>query len=303
MLYAIPSISAIAIKLVLLWRARRSLLITNHSFLAVFISLLALNISEMLLLTVNLDTAGATILVMAYYIFGLFSILSVLGITLSITKNIFPVKWLLGAGILVSALVATPGLIIEGSRSIGYSYTRIEGPYYFVIQLALLIPFSLAVGMLIFGALKSSSKQIRAKCTLLLGCLAPSFVALFLIVLLMQLGYQINATVIISFTVNILLFGLLYLEGKYHLYGLLSSLPGTKYNNSARIITKALFDPDMPLEKAKELMDIEKTRYTLELTNGNQSEAARILGVSRPTICRRIKLLESLTDAPPKRAS
>lgn len=293
MLYAIPSISAIAIKLVLLWRARQSLLITNQAFLAVFISLLALNISEMLLFTLNLKESGATILVMAYYIFGLFSILSVLGITLSITRQVFPIRTLATFGCLMAIFIAIPGLAIEGTKSIGYSYTRIQGPYYFVVQLALLVPFSASIGLLIHGALGSKSKEIKNKCSVLLICLAPSFVSLFIIVALMQFGFQINATVVISFSINILLFGLLYLEGKYHIYGLLSSLPGTKYNDSARILTQALFDPNMPLEKAKELMDIEKTRYTLELTRGNQSEAARILGVSRPTICRRIKLIES----------
>lgn len=293
MLYAIPSISAIAIKLVLLWRARQSLLITNHAFLAVFISLLALNVSELLLFTLNIAESGATFLVMAYYIFGLFSILSVLGITLSIVKGTFPFRILSAIGLVLSVFIAIPGLAIEGTQSIGYSYTRIEGPYYFVIQLALIIPFSTSIALLSHGALLSKSKEIRSKCSVLLICLAPSFVSLLAIIGLMQLGFQINATVVISFTINILLFGLLYLEGKYHIYGLLSVFPGTKYNDSARILTQALFDPHMPLEKAKELMDIEKTRYTLELTKGNQSEAARILGVSRPTICRRIKLIES----------
>lgn len=293
MLYAIPSISAIAIKLVFLWRAKKSLLLTNRAFLAVFISLLTFNICELMLFTLDLENLGATSLVVAYYISGLFSVLFIFGATLHITKNRFPVKWIALAGVVISALIAIPGVIILGTESIGYSFTRVPGPYYFVVQVALLIPAIATIALLSWGIWRSKSKEVRQKSLIMLACLTPSFLCLLIVIGLMQVGIHINATIIISFTINIFLFGLLYLEGKYHIYGLLSALPGTSYNVSARALTQALFDPNMSLEKAKEIMDMEKTRHTLKLTNGNQSEAARILGVSRPTICRRMKLLES----------
>lgn len=297
MLYAIPSISAIAIKLVFLWRAKRSLLLNNHAFLAAFISLLAFNICELALFAFKSEVGGHTAIVVAYYITGLCSVLSILGVTLYVTRKIFPIKWLLVSAVALSCFVAIPGLVIEGTQSIGYTYTRIPGPMYIIVQLAIVIPAIAAVALLAFYAIRSKSTDVRTKSLVLLTCLTPSFLCLIGVVVLMQIGASINATIIISFTINIFLFGLLYLEGKYHIYGLLSSVPGTSYNESARALTQALFDPNLSLEKAKELMDIEKTRYTLKLTKGNQSEAARLLGVSRPTICRRMKLLESSNRA------
>lgn len=295
MLYAIPSISAIAIKLVFLWRAKRSLLLTNHAFLAAFISLLSFNICELALFTLKTGSEGALAIVSAYYITGICSILSILGVTLHVTQKAFPTKWLLATGAAISCFIAMPGLVIEGTQSIGYSFTRVPGPFYILIQIALIVPAILTIGLLGYHAIKSKSATTKTKSTVLLICLTPSFLCLLGVIALMQFGVHINATVIISFTINIFLFGLLFLEGKYHIYGLLSAVPGTRYNDSARALTQALFDPNLSLEKAKELMDMEKTRYTLKLTNGNQSEAARMLGVSRPTICRRIKLLEEFS--------
>ena len=274
-----------------MWRGRHSLLLNNRPFLAVFISLLLFNVCEALLFTLDLSHGSAISIVVAYHIFGLFSLYSILGITLFITRQKFPAFWLFTIASAISVFIAIPGLAIEGVQSIGYSLTRIPGPFYPVIQIALAVP---AIGVMVLLSLGSfdKSKEVRNKSIVLLACLTAPFICLTVVIILMQIGIHINATIIVSSSINVFLFGLLYIEGKYHIYGLLSTVPGTPYNESARALARALFDPNIPLEKAKEMMDIEKTKYTLKLTKGNQSEAARILGVSRPTICRRIKSLK-----------
>ena len=51
------------------------------------------------------------------------------------------------------------------------------------------------------------------------------------------------------------------------------------------IVNGRNYSRGMPLHE----IELEAVRITLRLTNGNQSEAARVLGVSRPTLARKMR--------------
>lgn len=305
MLFALPSICAIIIKLLILWKRpfsrpsdKHSVLFSEYPLLILFCALLALNICEVSLFFTSASTLNAHVLVALYHVFYIFSLFSILGIALKSVcgKSYAPVLVFLSS--LLAVLIAYPKLSILGTSSIGYSVTRISGPLYYPVVFCSLLSLLCSLILFIWGAAKSIEAEKKLKCKILLFCLAPFAFTTFGVAILMRFGIEINATIITSFTINILLLGLLYSESKYYIPQVLAGLPGTRYFESTETLTTALFDPNIPLEQAKEIMTLEKTRRALELTKGNQTEAAKMLGISRPTICRRIKALENYKGLP-----
>lgn len=305
MLYAIPSIIAITIKLLILWKRpfsrpteTQSFLFSDRLLLSLFITLLLLNICEVALFFSIANTPNALALVTGYHVFYIYTLFIILAIALKLVLEVKALPFLLIVASVLATAMIWPQMSIIGTKSIGYSVSRIPGPYYSLVVVGSLSALLLSTGLFAWGALFNTEPARKIKCKILLACLAPFTVTTFSIAILMQYGIDINATVVTSFTINILLLGLLYSESKYYIPQIMAAVPGTRYFHSTETLASALFDPNIPLDEAKEIMVLEKTLRALQLTNGNQTEAAKMLGISRPTICRRIKALECYKGLP-----
>lgn len=300
LLYALPSILAIFVKLIILWKrpfshsgGESQRFLSDNLFLILFLALLGLNICELTLFCFQLNSKATLNLVVAYHVFYAFSIYSILGVALRTIDKLsnFYLPLLIALGL--SILVAMPNLAIVGTTKIAYSITRIPGPFYSVYISGMFSAVIFTLLLLSYGAFLHKEDVIRHRSKVLLFCSGPFVISSLIIAFLMQLGLQVNATIVTSFNVTIFLLGLIYSENKYYTPQILAALPGTRPFHTTETLTTALFNPNISLERAKDIMALEKTRRTLQLTKGNQTEAAKILGISRPTICRRIRELET----------
>lgn len=299
MLYVLPSILAIVLKLIILWKRPFTRtegipqrFLSDRLFLFLFLALLGLNCCELVLFNLESGSSSALHAVIAYHIFYAFSLFSILGVALRTIDKLtsFYLLFAIAAGL--SILVATPNLAIIGTAKIAYSITRVQGPFYSVFMSGMFSAVFFSLIILLYGAFHHKEECTKRRSRILLYSSSPFILSSLIIAALMHVGVQINTTIVTSLNATIFLLGLIYSENNYYTPQILAALPGTKPFHTTEYLTNALFNPNISLEQAKEIMALEKTRRTLQLTKGNQTEAARILGISRPTICRRIKELE-----------
>lgn len=305
MYYAIPSLCAILIKIAILWKQpfspshkQKYEFLANPLFLFLFLSLFGLNLCELTLFAIKPSSSAAILLVKGYHVFYSLTLFTILAVALRAIDKLSSIWPLLSIAVGLSVLVVHPTLGIVGIEDIGYSVTRSPGPFYSVYMAGMFTTVLIALAVFLWGAFKHPDPHLKSRCKILLICFGPFTISSITIAVLMTYGFKVNATIITSFMISFLLLGLIYSESKYYAPQILSSLPGTGYFRSTETLTEALFDPNIPLEEAKEIMVLEKTRRALQLTKGNQTEAAKMLGVSRPTICRRIKALENYKGLP-----
>ena len=197
-----------------------------------------------------------------------------------------------GSAIVCAAPIFIPNAAIAGVQSIGYSVTRIEGPYYFLVQIGILVPLlaSLLVMTFFYCTLKETLAKKRTL-LLIIAC-SPFILSVFTIVGLMAVGVKINAVAIISLSICVTLWVLIYTERKEKLYRFMSFIPYTQENRALTHFSEFLANPSKGLNEAKEALERNMIREALSLCDGNKLHAASMLGVSRQTLQRRLKAID-----------
>lgn len=297
-LLAFPSAIVLAIKIWLFFYARHTL-INENRVLGVFLAaLLLLNLSELIGYNYLQDIPNALTPLLCYYAALICTIYAFVNLSASMSGVLWlyrPVVQGVLAVILVILMFGSEQLI-AGVQSIGYSYTRVPGPYYWVLPLYIVINLLLAIALLCFGVFRHDERIMRRRCLVVLLGFLPTVLVMFLIIALMTLGYKMNASVLISITTTIFLLVLIVTENKLSLFNLLRKIPFTEENRRlnegyavlSEILYTAYLDKPMQLkERLKTLEDI-VVRLSVENTGGNQAQAAKKLGISRSTINRRV---------------
>ena len=138
--YIVPSILALVLKSTILISGRHSLRHSNSWLLTFFLSLVVLNVLELVGFYFVLYPEEGLFWLKTYYCFIIIAFFSLLLFSLQIVKHdSIAIKSIL---LLCFCVFTTPLLIpnaaLLGVKSIGYSITRIAGPYYYLVQLGLL---------------------------------------------------------------------------------------------------------------------------------------------------------------------
>lgn len=301
-LYALPSITALILKLCIFWFGRNQMKSTSHWLVAFFICLFGINSMELLSFYFSSNPETGFFGLIFYYIFVLAALFSLLTLSLqNIHKLNRWTKTVLACLFIISITpLVIPNTGLAGAKSIGYSVTRIPGPYYFVVQLGILLPLIGSIGVLLYGAWFSADDAKRKSRLLLLSCL-PIFLGAITVLLLMQLGYAINAAVIMSMMITITMLIILLNERKHpvfqiidrrHIYQFTRLIPRSTDHHFVKQMVKLVTNPGIGLTKGKELIEQEMIREALATSNGNKTKAANLLGISRQTL---VRLLEKQT--------
>lgn len=295
----IPSILAISIKVALFLLMKEQILNSNRYILLMFFSFLGLNVFELTLFTL-VDKAGTAIGVMTlYYAFAVSSSVSMLAVALdTVCNNISRNRQRLLVSVACFGLIILfiPDFVITGTRSIGYSVTAIPGDYYWLVRGIILILLISTLTILVKASFIGEDWLTQKKAFVLAICFTPLIFSVVAVFLLMSKGININATVIGSFSITFLLVGVIFVENKYRLYGFIGTVPVSKYTFSSYRLANAFLDPNVSLEEAKNIMDNEKFKAVIEITKGNQTKAAELLGCSRSTVSRRVKSMREKGD-------
>ncbi|WP_139309902.1 helix-turn-helix domain-containing protein [Teredinibacter haidensis] len=235
---------------------------------------------------------GLTALII-YYAFALIAAYSTLALTL--TNTTIKTKWWLyplgTVFLFVEAVLLTPGAAIAGAQSIGYSITRISGPFYIVIQLGLLVPLVTMVCVLGFTILTSKQRSARTLAKTYMFAFAPMATIAILVVLLMALGFKINASGFISVTVCLTIWILFFTSTEKNQYVFLSFIPKTRENKSVYTIATNLACPENGLKQALLELESRIIEETLAKTSGNITHASEILGIARSTLSQKVAKL------------
>ncbi len=297
-LYAIPSTFNLFLKSILIWKNRSFIHTSSFYFKTFFIGLWFLNLIELLSFFFSSSEEGFFWAISAYYLFVNVSLFSLLILTLESqikTKQYIKII-ILAVFLLLTIPTLIPGVVLAGSKSIGYSITRIPGPYYFIAQIAIILPVILST-FILFYQRNHKEEYTRERARILLIAGSPIFLSIISIVMLMQIGYAINTTIITSSMITITIFILIINERKYgyfqfidraDVFKLTSLLPKTKDHQFVKNITHIVTNPDIGLSQGRELIEKEMIEEALSITEGNKEKAAKMLGISRQTLKRRL---------------
>ena len=298
---ALPSLVALLIKGILFAVARGRLFRRNTALAVFLVALFALNLAEFMLL-INSTSSSASLWIMkGYYTAAMFAAAAFLVLTLSLSspdKLAFPVL-LFTAG-LMSAFIIAGDSLIAGTRLISYSVTKVPGDYYWVIQAFILL--NVIPGLIILGinAFKSPDQIVRQKSTVTLIAAAPMGIFTISIMAAMAYGYSINATVVQPLLSSLLLVILVLTEAKYHLFRFLSYIPLTpEYKVRTRAqtmvnqaISELYTNHKLALKDLRSEFETALIELAIQSTNGNKTHAARVLGIGKATLHRKIERLD-----------
>lgn len=303
-LYAFFSITAMLIKLGLLSFSRTWLSLKNRWFFGLFIGLLGINIFELCCILYVTPNQLALSFLKAFHLSCLFAASMLLGLILRIQGKASSSA----TGVIVFLLLASstavilPGAGIAGVQSLGHSITRVAGPFYWVFQLTFLFFLAAAVSLLAREVWVGEPHGVRRRSKALLMAAAPFFLGGPSVVVLMQLGFQVNAVATASFTIILFLLAFIITESEVvsvsaepkedRLSRLLSLWPATSEFKLTAHVRKAICEREKTgFQAGMETFEKAIISDILRSCNGNKSIAAKQLGISRTTLRRKLEAL------------
>lgn len=285
--YIIPSIFALSLKFILLFKAQKPNV--NNFVLTFFFAILGANSIELYSFLFPGINSFSLILLTLYYVFVITALNSFLVFTLQSANlwNSYTIPLVLPTYLLPLCVLLLPGVGISSVESINYSLTRVPGPAYFMVQFGLIVPLISSLLITAICAILGKSADLRAKMLALLLSVLPMFLSILSVVVLMQVGIEINATIFFSLAVCLSLWIIMYTDNNQRLFYFMCHVPHTREQKVLRELCNYLQDPSLGLKPAKELLEAEMAGRALELSGNNLVQAAKILGVSRHTVRRK----------------
>ncbi|WNO11579.1 helix-turn-helix domain-containing protein [Teredinibacter sp. KSP-S5-2] len=285
------SLIALSLKLLTLLIYKKEFLTLNKYLLSIILGITGMNSIEMFFYSyINQPENGLVVLIF-FYLFVLVFVYSSLLYALNISnhENTTSVFFSVFGFITCCVVLLTPGAAISGIESIGYSITRIPGPYYHILQIGILIPLLSCIVIAFLTLVTSRKHQLHTQALAYLITFTPTFFIGSAIIFLMHIGVKVNASVVISFSTSFLLWLLLFTQKKESMYRLMSLIPGTRANKLYRQLAYHICNPQNGMNDPIHYLEIEIIHEALQMTNGNRAEAAELLGISKPTLQRRLK--------------
>jgi len=299
---AVSSIIALLIKLSLFWVGKSALFRENQPLALFLVALCALNIVELTSFIYSGNEKTLLTIMQAYYAAAVIAAAALFYLSMHITHGAMRyVVFCFSLSAIIAAVTMGSGIMIAGIEPIGYSFTRVPGQFFFILQIYLISTLLLSVGILLLGAAKSADRMINKRSLVILISVVPLVFFTVLITITLSLGIKINGAVIISMMTSLMLVILIYCEKHYRLFKFLSYVPYTHEHElrtrAARLVDQMiedLFNRDNPV-KFKDIRSEFETaliELAIESTGGNKTHAAKLLGIGKATLHRKIEGLQ-----------
>ncbi|MCG8413610.1 MAG: helix-turn-helix domain-containing protein [Pseudomonadales bacterium] len=176
---------------------------------------------------------------------------------------------------------------------IGYTIVSVPGPSYSLLQYYALSALVVAVVCLLIG-LANKDSEIRTRSRILLIAFAPIFLVSFGVNLLKLQGFNSSTAILMPLASTFFIWVLMYLardevvtfrlkwRQAWFLVGQLKRIVFSNYSFAN--------------QDYLEFIEREQLKTLLEVSDGKQSEVAKILGTSPATICRKVAKYGLLED-------
>ncbi len=134
-------------------------------------------------------------LVKAYYLAALCGLSSILTYSLHVAREKSNKGlWLIHFFTLtLSCLVLFTDTVIKGIQPLGYTQTAIKGELYVLFQVFSLIGLVLIIAVLMRGYIRHKDHMMQIRCSYTLLALLPLVITCLVILVIMALGYKVNA--------------------------------------------------------------------------------------------------------------
>lgn len=292
-MWALASICAISLKLVIFWFSRKTIKIASGGMTVAILALFLMNSFELLgLFFVNKASHPLALFgVQCYYLFVTVFLFSIISMSFSLTtKNMRPVYYVLAViFVLASVAIFWPKLTVANVHSLGYGLTRTAGSHYYLVQIALVGSVVVAVSHMLYQSFRRINYELQRAARSLLVSFSPMFMAIAFVVCLMAFGVGINGTIVFSLCSILSTLLLIKNATRHGQISILRLIPRTRENQLVKRITQIISNPEIGLENSKAMMEKPLIEQSIALCNGNKSEAALLLGISRATLYRKLK--------------
>ena len=239
--FALPSLTAFLILAWIIFRADKISIVKESKPLALlFFSLVGISFIEFGTYTKLLTPS--LLLMKLFYIScfigmsGIFSqALKVSGLSVIFIKRTY--KGLGAFCIFLIILMLGSNLLVSGFEFISYSYTREPGQFYWLVQLFLISTILSTILLLTIGT-KNKNKIDARRSKFLLLSISPLLLIALVLIILMQSGIKINASIIFPVFISYYLMMILQTEKDESLFSLLMKVPFSRERESFKEIRK-----------------------------------------------------------------
>lgn len=190
----------------------------------------------------------------------------------------------------VLVLISFTDLIINDVIILDYTMTRVPGEWYWVFQVSALLAILFTAVTLITAMKQANNYSIYGRCANMLIAFLPLCAFTFLVVILMHLGYQINAIGFLPLFMSIFLGMIVWNLSVNRPPDFSFLIPGSP---KQRLLYK-MFNKVCRLESEDRPINPEAyqsllVQYAVEVCKGNQSAAAKLLNTSPSTVSRMLR--------------
>jgi len=285
--FILPALIALLAKLAVLIIAYRSVH-KSRAFFSMVVVFAAHNFFEVL---VFLKFVGGDFgfVITAYYLASIWGLAVMLLYALDVGqyKNQYLVIVPITLAVVLSLGVMFTDLVVGGERALGYVLTAVRGPLYWSFQLYSATMFILVASVLIRGYRNAKTHITEIQCLSTLLALAPFTVSACAIMILMNLGFNLNATTILPIATSAFLVITLLGEAKHNLTDVRRFLPWSaekKTSNQIMDIFSNYARDDMDYRQA--VNDIEKLLvvHKYQKNDENASATAELMGMPRSSL-------------------
>jgi len=283
--YVLPALIALLAKMAILISAYRSIQ-NSRTFFNMVIVFGLHNLCEFLVF-VQFGEANFGYVLTAYYVTSVWGLAFVLFYALEISQNKGRVltQAIAGLAVVLSIVLLTSNMLVDGARSIGYVMTAVRGPFYWVFQLYSAAMFLLIVGFLVSGYRRAREHIVEIQCLSMLCALSPLVILGFLVMLLMNMGFNINAATILPIATTAFLVIALLSESKHGLTDIRRFLPWSPEKRTSNEIMDIFYARD-EVDYRQAVSDIEKLLvvHKYQKNGENASATAELMGMPRSSL-------------------
>ena len=298
MIYALPALVAIVIKVAMVWWSRR-LLLETWPFFAFLACLAAHNLFE-IGFYIDPSPELKTAMMYGYYVASVFALGFGLVFGVALWRAHLAVKaaaLAAGSAGLIGALVVGTDFVVAGFEPLNFSYTRIPGPGYIVFPIYALVCLGGMTGAIILSIRGASNNYVKARNSLILAGFVPFVLVVGMVPVLMTMGFAVNAAMVVPVTTTIFLLVILYALSHDAIFDIRSLIIGTEqFHRLKRLVAHVAYvhrspESSTPNDLLNDL-ELEIYRQALKATGGNKTHAAQRLGVHPNTLRYRLKKLD-----------